>query len=697
MKNGVMGREPNNNTLQTETVSTTKNHLLCSNNKEINFKDNASQSNTNVHPLTSRQSSICQIDATTAKLSNKDTTLQSQINSKDKLNGYPVITRKPNRFQIAAATTSSTALLDHNAERSEEPNYVNYTKNNLIVFPKKQLNKNNSTSSSSTCNGNDALKNQQQPSLLQTEIKLSPTTTLMNDPLPNLPRTDKQNEYVNHKLDKSFKDQQNDTPLYANYKQGMHTPEITLGNKCIGSPLPSKPSRLFKQGDSSGCTDYKQGVISTPESTATRKKHQTHTYVNLPPKSSPSENLSMINNKSNSVKDLNPVKYVDIYIPKNRKNTSSNSSQNDQQGSIKFSNGSLNRSRYYSKLSRSTEDTLNHKDLKSTDNKFQEAFKSNGTYSTVASLRSISMENSLNHDDSISNTNQDQEVRNTTSLRSVSSTSLRKTSMARLGNAFRELRRHTINSRRFERSQQHNSNPSQNKEEQRLQNGYNKNNKQQVSRSFSLPNIKNNVDKENRRNAKKKNTNSNSPFRTRGSVSEKQTNQNKSSPAILDFDSVDIISFPSERLNRYRTKSKDGIQKQANQNRSTPAILDFDSVDVISFPTEHLNGYKPKSKDGIFFTANRKNSSSANDCFTDNDDGYDEYDDRSMADKIRERKQRGRSRSVQLMASDTVRKNLVTRERSFSTDCDEHLFSFDKLVERRLNSSKETQLCETDL
>ena len=439
--------------------------------------------------------------------------------------------------------------------------------------------------------------------------------------------------------------------------------------------------------------------------------------------------------KNDSLEDSNRLKYVDILIPENRKDTSlnqsppipqnfsrtekttsSNNSQNDFPNSIRLMNGSLNRSRNYSKISRSTEDTLNrHRDdTNSNDSKFRGAFKRNGIkYAEVSSLRSVSTENILTNRDDLNN-NKIKDARDGSTLRSASSsTSLRKTSITRLGNAFRELRRHTVNSRRLNKSQQQqrsytvtSSSPKwilQQKQECQ-QNGEakkSKNQQQQVSRSLSLPNIKNNVEKENRRNAMKSSINTNSLTRKRGSVSKKQANQNRSTPAILEFDSVDIISFPSERLNGYRSKSKDGSRKQTNQNRSTPAILDFESVDIISFPSERLNGYRSKSRDGMFFTPlnDRKNSSSANECFTDNDDDddYDENDERSMADKIRERQNRGRSRSVQLMPSDTVRKNVVTRERSFSTDCDEHLFSFDKLVERRLNSSKETQLCETDL
>ena len=220
-------------------------------------------------------------------------------------------------------------------------------------------------------------------------------------------------------------------------------------------------------------------------------------------------------------------------------------------------------------------------------------------------------------------------------LKSTSSSSLRKTSMTRLGNAFRELQQ-TIKPRRhrIRHNKTVSSIPDWSSQKSQHQQG-----KKQVSRSSSLPNIKNNVEKENRRNAR-----------------------NNS-------------SFLGSRV----------FSKQTNQNKSTSTILDFDSIDVISFPSERLNGYRTKSKDPVFFTVDENSSFPEN---SSNDD--------CEIDRIRERKLHGRSRSVQL-PSDTVTKQLVTRERSFSTDCDQHLFSFDKLVERRLNSSKETQLCETDL
>ena len=746
MKNGVLGLEPNNNTFQQTEISTTttttttttatstakQNHQQSSNNnKDMVRKQNntnprsntsSSQSRTSTvhsktkddHPITKRhQPNSFQSDGvkmTQLGSSNKETTSQNKNSFKDKpnfknitiqsnqsnpkaamplkdttpqskINGHPVTTPKLNRFQIAAAVTSSsppTPILD--CEGNEEPTYVNYSKDNSHV-------------SSLT------------------------TTKLSQD--QNIPR-------------------------YANFKQGMYKLDSSLKENTKGPfkvSSPPYPPRFNKHNKTVEYANFKKGIY-TPEITpddlkTTRKRHQSHTYINLPPKTSTSKvnGSSMLEDgKNDSLEDSNRLKYVDILIPENRKDTSlnqsppipqnfsrtekttsSNNSQNDFPNSIRLMNGSLNRSRNYSRISRSTEDTLNHHrdDTNSNDSKFRGAFKRNGIkYAEVSSLRSVSTENILTNRDDLNN-NKIKDARDGSTLRSASSsTSLRKTSITRLGNAFRELRRHTVNSRRLNKSQQQqrsytvtSSSPKwilQQKQECQ-QNGEakkSKNQQQQVSRSLSLPNIKNNVEKENRRNAKKSSINTNSLTRKRGSVSKKQANQNRSTPAILEFDSVDIISFPSERLNGYRSKSKDGSRKQTNQNRSTPAILDFESVDIISFPSERLNGYRSKSRDGMFFTPlnDRKNSSSANECFTDNDDdGYDENDERSMADKIRERQNRGRSRSVQLMPSDTVRKNVVTRERSFSTDCDEHLFSFDKLVERRLNSSKETQLCETDL
>ena len=784
MKNGVLGLEPNNNTFQQTEISTTttttttatsttkQNHQQSSNNnKDMVRKQNntnprsntsSSQSRTSTvhrktkddHPITKRhQPNSFQSDGvkmTQLGSSNKETPSQNKNSFKDKpnfknitiqsnqsnpkaamplkettsqskINDHPVTTPKLNRFQIAAAATSSsppTPILD--CEGNEEPTYVNYSKDNSHVS--------------------------------------SLTTTKLSQ------------------------DQQ--IPRYANFKQGMYKLESNLKENTKGPfkvSSPPYPPRFNIHNKTVEYANFKKGIY-TPEITSddlktTRKRHQSKTYINLPPKTSTSKvnGSSMLEDGKNDIlEDSNRLKYVDILIPENRKDTSlnqsrpisqnfsrtekttsSNNSQNDFPNSIRLMNGSLNRSRNYSKISRSTEDTLNHHrdDTNSNDSKFRGAFKRNGIkYAEVSSLRSVSTENILTNRDDLNN-NKFKDARDGSTLRSASSsTSLRKTSITRLGNAFRELRRHTVNSRRLNKSQQQqrsytvtSSSPKwilQQKQECQ-QNGEakkSKNQQQQVSRSLSLPNIKNNVEKENRRNAKKSSINTNSLTRKRGSVSKKQANQNRSTPAILEFDSVDIISFPSERLNGYRSKSKDGSRKQTNQNRSTPAILEFDSVDIISFPSERLNGYRSKSKDGsrkqtnqnrstpvildfesvdiisfpserlngyrsksrdgMFFTPlnDRKNSSSANECFTDNDDDdYDENDERSMADKIRERQNRGRSRSVQLMPSDTVRKNVVTRERSFSTDCDEHLFSFDKLVERRLNSSKETQLCETDL
>lgn len=196
-----------------------------------------------------------------------------------------------------------------------------------------------------------------------------------------------------------------------------------------------------------------------------------------------------------------------------------------------------------------------------------------------------------------------------TAINNRRKTSVRKNSIARLSHAFRDLQ-HTITPRKAK----HRKTTDCNFNDQTSP-GFNT--KKSVERSASLPNIKENS---------KKNVKRKSMFRK---LSRSNSNANiKRSP---DFESTEIITFPSNRLEAYRTKSTD-------------SILQSEIV------------------------------------------------------KINRRRQQGRSTSAQFTNNrETPRDLKVTRERSFSTDCDEHLFSFDLLVARRLNSSKETQLCETDL
>ena len=205
-------------------------------------------------------------------------------------------------------------------------------------------------------------------------------------------------------------------------------------------------------------------------------------------------------------------------------------------------------------------------------------------------------------------------------FRKTSSSTLgRKTSIARIGSAFRDLQQ-TVKPRKSKKRKTNELPIISYNEQSFTKESTNKT----FLRSVSLPNIKNDKNTDRRRNNSKKNT---------------------------------VIHKLSNSL-------------YERQNKSTP-ILDFETSDIISFPTNRLESYRTKSQDHIL--SNNEELS-----------------------KINARRLKGRSRSVQLSNDDVVAKKL-NRERSFSTDCDDHLFSFDKLVERRLNSSKETQLCETDL
>merc|ERR1712137_854456 len=122
---------------------------------------------------------------------------------------------------------------------------------------------------------------------------------------------------------------------------------------------------------------------------------------------------------------------------------------------------------------------------------------------------------------------------------SSSSNSLRKTSIARIGSVFRDLQQ-TIN-----RKKTRDNKTSDHSYPEFGKHGHSVRQKSTVCRSVSLPNMK--TDKENRRNIKK-------------NVIRKLSNQkrNQSTP-VLDFESSKIISFPSNRLESYRTKSYEQI------------------------------------------------------------------------------------------------------------------------------------------
>lgn len=187
--------------------------------------------------------------------------------------------------------------------------------------------------------------------------------------------------------------------------------------------------------------------------------------------------------------------------------------------------------------------------------------------------------------------------------------SIRKNSITRLSNAFRDLQ-HTMTPRKIKHRKTIDCNFN---EQIIISPGFPT--KKSVERSLSLPDIKDN----NKKNGKRK-----SVFRK---LSHSHRNAHiKHSP---DFES-DIIAFPSNRLEAYRTRSTDSILQ-------------------------------------------------------------------SEIDRINKRRQQGRSTSAQFTSNRDNTRDLKSRDRSLSTDCDEHLFSFDALVARRLNSSKETQLCSTDL
>ena len=64
--------------------------------------------------------------------------------------------------------------------------------------------------------------------------------------------------------------------------------------------------------------------------------------------------------------------------------------------------------------------------------------------------------------------------------------------------------------------------------------------------------------------------------------------------------------------------------------------------------------------------------------------------------KINQRRRRGRSQSAQILSKD-LPKEIFKRNRSYSQDCEEGNVPFMELVERRIHSSKETELCSTDL
>ena len=194
----------------------------------------------------------------------------------------------------------------------------------------------------------------------------------------------------------------------------------------------------------------------------------------------------------------------------------------------------------------------------------------------------------------------------------------RKSSIARIGSAFREFQQ-TMKPRRVRGRKTTDCNFTEIEEASGSQISFDK---KPVSRSASLPNIKSDKDGSSRRGSRKNNL-----------------------------------------LRKLSTGQK--------QNKSTP-VLDFETTDIISFPSNRLEGYRTKSQDKIL-----------------NNDEFNE------GNALAHRRKQGRSRSVQLPSDSVVCE--LNRERSFSTDCDDHLFSFDKLVERRLNLSKETQLCETDL
>ncbi|XP_066921776.1 uncharacterized protein [Clytia hemisphaerica] len=244
---------------------------------------------------------------------------------------------------------------------------------------------------------------------------------------------------------------------------------------------------------------------------------------------------------------------------------------------------------------------------------------------------------------------------------SNSRTSLRKASVARIGNAFREMQ-NTIKTRKSRYSTKHDF-PGR----QRSQSTDNFIDKKPVSRSASLPNIKSG--KENRKTGLSK--------KSVDHVFRKLSNQkqNKSTP-ILDFDSTDVISFPSNRLEGYRTKSNDQILCGL-ENRLTPS------------PKRH-NNRKQSNNDLLPNSEDRDNSTARRNGNRDNT--LTETED---MDRLERRRLKGRSSSLQLPNDVFVRH--LKRERSSSTDNEDRVFSFDKLVARRLNSSKETQLCETDL
>jgi len=123
----------------------------------------------------------------------------------------------------------------------------------------------------------------------------------------------------------------------------------------------------------------------------------------------------------------------------------------------------------------------------------------------------------------------------------------RKTSISHIGSAFRDLQQ-TVKPRRSKKRKTNEFLSNDYNEQQNSKQSFSKT----VSRSASLPNIKNDKNTDWRRNNGKKNV-----------IIHKLSNrlnqrQNKSTP-ILDFESSNIISFPTHRLETYKTKSHDHI------------------------------------------------------------------------------------------------------------------------------------------
>lgn len=148
------------------------------------------------------------------------------------------------------------------------------------------------------------------------------------------------------------------------------------------------------------------------------------------------------------------------------------------------------------------------------------------------------------------------------------------------------------------------------------------------------------------------------------------------------------ISLPNIKDNEKKNFKRNSLFRKLSRDHNTasikksiPKIDHSESVaDIQKFPSNRLESY-------------RNNKTFSN---------YDSFiflgeEDEEEMKRINQRRKYGRSRSAQLSLSDNASKSLKKRDRSFSTDCDEFLFSFEALIEKRLNSSKETMLCSTDL